>query len=198
MRVVFSLCLGDLNALNNLSLHMGIYCLFRFKTMDIYKTHSYLNPIFRLSMFWTNMSKTWHNSPVLHLSEGTTTCQASMVELPPSQKNQQKKHNFLSYSCWRIFQMITSFFEAVAWFFPFVGIILIIYFPVPWAKNLRPFDWVQPKKTGAIFMEQKLRPGWHQLSKKVIKGAFLSKSILGSWLILLVHEHFMSSEGVLF
>lgn len=99
------------------------------------------------------------------------------------QKNQQNKHNFLSYSCCRIFQMITSFFEAVAWFFPFVGIILIIYFPVPWAKNLRPFDRVQPKKTGAIFMEQKLRPGWHQLSKKVIKGAFLSKSILGSWLI---------------
>lgn len=36
----------------------------------------------------------------------------------------------------RILQMVTSFFEAIAWFIPLVGIILVIYFPVGWQ------DWV--------------------------------------------------------
>lgn len=36
----------------------------------------------------------------------------------------------------RILQMVISFFEAIAWFIPLVGIILVIYFPVGWQ------DWV--------------------------------------------------------
>ena len=56
------------------------------------------------------------------------------------------KKNTTSYPIrgWRIFQMITSFFEAIAWFFPFVGIILIIYFPVPWAES--QIFWLSPTK----------------------------------------------------
>ena len=169
---MFFLFVGDPDTLNNSSLHIGIFCLF--KTMDIYTTHSYL--IFRLSMFWTNMSKTWHNSPVFfHLSEGGSNLKIiyflkrcvfvgrdasdeyaqllgklQWLKYSPLPKKRTSKRidkkNTTSYPIrgWRIFQMITSFFEAIAWFFPFVGIILIIYFPVPWAES--QIFWLSPTK----------------------------------------------------
>ena len=31
--------------------------------------------------------------------------------------------------------MVISFFEAIAWFIPLVGVILIIYFPVAWNQK---------------------------------------------------------------
>lgn len=65
----------------------------------------------------------------------------------------------------RIFQMITSFFEAIAWFFPFVGIILIIYFPVGWQ------DWVSTCTTD-VAMDTEMNA--ECLGKKAIQAYLMT------------------------
>ena len=50
----------------------------------------------------------------------------------------------------KLSQMVISFFEAIAWFIPFVAIILIIYFPLGWR------DWVSDCQETAAAIEVNL------------------------------------------
>ncbi|CAJ1358687.1 unnamed protein product [Effrenium voratum] len=75
---------------------------------------------------------------------------------------------FLFQNSVRILQMVISFFEAIAWFIPLVGVILIIYFPVGWDDWLPACD----ETTNATDAVQ-----WDCLGKKAIQ-AYLMTSFL--------------------
>ena len=178
-----------IKSLNNSSLHIGIYCLF--KTIDIYTTHSYLDLIFRFSMFWTNMSGRHDTTrqcftlvKVFLLGvTGLTSMHNYLASFngwntPPPPKEPPKETNKTQLLILFVLQDLSNdhfFLWSCCMVLSICGHYSDYLLPSALGEESQTF-WLSPTEKNRCHIH--------------------GKKLRGSWLILLVHEHFMSSEGV--